>query len=105
MTEMTESDYQTTLETERYLYSWCLQKYGNIAKDTADKLATEFYVYEPPNTPLRGFVFHEYSWNWAMQKIFGYGYWLQHPEYKYPAKEYWREDNLLSAKRIGLTNR
>ncbi len=75
-----ESEYIQYLHHERHMFAWCFVAYGKSSEDDAKKLAEEFYYYEPADVgELRGLVFHDEAWHWAMLKIFGGQYWIKFP--------------------------
>lgn len=84
-------DYREYLANERHLYAWCLVVYGGLSQADADSKANEFYVEESSADPMRGLVFHDQAWHWAMLRILGEGYWLKHPESETPSPQYQAE--------------
>lgn len=96
--DWSEQDYLAYLRHERHMYAWCLHAYGNIPQEEADRLAAAFYEYEPPSKCLRGLVFHDEAWHWAMLKIFGGLYWKSHPELGNVSKEYEKESEKYKAR-------
>ncbi|WP_249999359.1 hypothetical protein [Actinoplanes sp. M2I2] len=46
----------------------------------------ERYPFEAGDVPLRGLIFHDEAWHWAMRAIHGDEYWISHPHFaKYSA--------------------
>jgi len=84
-----EKEYVEYLDHERHLFAWCLSIYGGISQADARARAEELYRYESAATgPLRGLVFHDEAWHWAMLKIFGEQYWQARPELESPSVDY-----------------
>ena len=91
-----EKEYAEYLDHERHLFAWCLVVYGGISQPVARSQAEEFYRYESATTePLRGLVFHDEAWHWAMLKIFGEQYWQARPELESPSADYRAESQRL----------
>lgn len=84
----TEDEYVDYLQRERRLFAWTLQNYGEFSPADAEREANKFYEYEPPSTEVRGLVFHDEAWHWAMLTIHGEGYWRSRPELEQPSREY-----------------
>jgi hypothetical protein len=51
-------------------------------------MAEQFYAYEAPGDPMRGLVFHDEAWHWAMLRLFGDRYWVARPDLERPSSEY-----------------
>jgi hypothetical protein len=85
--DFTESEYSDLLEEERYMFAWTLRVYGGYSAESAMRFAHDFYPYEEPGD-LRGIVFHDEAWHWAMMKIFGDFYWISYPEFDRPPSDY-----------------
>ena len=83
-----EDEYVAYLTSERRRFAWVMRRYGQLTTEQADAAASAQYPYEPADTPYRGLVFHDESWNWAMQSIHGDDYPLTHPELVWPPPEY-----------------
>jgi hypothetical protein len=86
-----EIEYREYLERERRLFAWCLVRFGGIDPETAGQKALERYPYEIPGTPYRGMIFHELSFDWAIDALFGKHYNVVRPELM-PTIEQWREE-------------
>jgi len=91
-----EEEYLKYLDTERRLYAWCLVRYGKYDEIKAKNEALEFYEYEGADEKVRGLVFHDQAWHWAMQKLHGDLYWKECPELESPSSEYEKEARNLS---------
>lgn len=85
-----ESEYLAYLQHERHMYAWCMQKHGRRDQEAALAAAHSFYQYEPPS-PLRGLVFHDEAWHWAMLELHGDTYWKLDPSLETPGAEYRKE--------------
>ena len=84
-----EKEYVEYLDHERHLFAWCLCLYGGTSQADARVRAEAFYPYESAATgSLRGLVFHDEAWHWAMLKIFGEQYWQARPELESPSVDY-----------------
>ena len=92
----TEAEYVAYLEAERHLFAWCLERYGGVSKEEAVKQALVRYPYQPAGTRLRGLIFHDQAWYWAMLHIKGQFYWMVNPELGRPSDEYDEESRGLS---------
>lgn len=95
--DFTESEYRKILEEERHMFAWTLRVYGGCSADSALQQAKEFYAYEEPSD-LRGLVFHDEAWHWAMKRLFGDYYWQDHPEFASPSLVYINESDRLGSK-------
>ncbi|MEU3710239.1 hypothetical protein [Streptomyces catenulae] len=84
----TETEYRAYLAEERRLYAWVLCRYGDRTPEEARAAALGRYPYEPAEAPLRGLVFHDEAWHWAMLTLHGEGYWRRHPELADPPAAY-----------------
>jgi hypothetical protein len=51
-------------------------------------MAEIFYVYQSPEEPYRGLVFHDEPWHGAMLEISGEHYWISNPKFAQPSNEY-----------------
>jgi hypothetical protein len=96
LAEADELAYVASLEHERHMYAWCHVRYGGVAPDIAAALASNFYIYEPPDNDNRRLVFHDQAWHWAMLGILGDGYWRGHPERETASDEYRAEARRLA---------
>ncbi|MEV5574586.1 hypothetical protein AB0L06_31515 [Spirillospora sp. NPDC052269] len=65
-----------------------MQHHGGLTPEEAEEAALEQYPYEPGGDPLRGLVFHDDAWHWAMLAIHGDRYGRKHPELVHPSPEY-----------------
>lgn len=65
-----------------------MQRYGGLTPIRAEEAALECYPYETSDALYRGLVFHDEAWHWAMLKIHGGSYWVEHPELVQPSAEY-----------------
>jgi hypothetical protein len=84
-----EREYVEYLDHERHLFAWCLSIYGGLSQPVALARAEDFYRYEPAAIgPLRGLVFHDEAWHWAMIELFGQQYWQARPELESPPADY-----------------
>lgn len=86
--EWDETEYRAYLAAERRCYIWTLRRYGDFTPAQAEAEADTVYAYEPSETPYRGLVFHDEAWHWAMTRIFGTTYTVDHPELRSPSPEY-----------------
>jgi hypothetical protein len=84
----TEQEYCAYLEAERRRYAWVLHRFGDVTPEQAEAAAAEFYYYEPGDDPLRGLVFHDEAWHWALRGILGDNYPNEHPDLVAPPPEY-----------------
>ncbi|MFF9480066.1 hypothetical protein [Streptomyces sp. NPDC014733] len=84
----TEAEYHACLAGERQLYAWVLHRYGDRTPEEAQTAALGRYPYEPAGAPLRGLIFHDEAWHWAMLTLHGECYWIRHPELAGPPPEY-----------------
>ena len=87
----TEAEYVSYLAAERHLFAWCLVRYGGVSDADAQLKALARYPYEPPGDELRGLIFHDESWHWAMLHLHGEQYWLSKPHLERPSPEYEHE--------------
>jgi hypothetical protein len=94
-----ESEYLAQLAEERHLYKWCLMKYAVIDCDSAEKESIEFYPYEETEVHIRGLVFHDEAWHWAMLRVYGENYWVKNPGLEKPSIEYENEYSRYQAER------
>ena len=76
------------LRAERTRYAWVMRTYGTMSSADADKAADLRYPYEPPRAAVRGLVFHDEAWHWAMRVLNGERYWLRYPELAEPTSAY-----------------
>ncbi len=83
-----EAEYVECLQGERRCYAWVMRRHGNLTPTEAWAAALECYPYEPSDAPYRGLVFHDEAWHWAMSKIHGVRYTVEHPELAEPSAEY-----------------
>ncbi|MEV2237543.1 hypothetical protein [Micromonospora sp. NPDC049891] len=86
--DWSEDEYVQCLQDERRRFAWVMQRYGGLSATQARVAATQRYPFEADDAPYRGLVFHDEAWRWAMLKIYGEGYWIQHPELVEPSAEY-----------------
>jgi len=84
----TEDGYVAYLNGERRRYAWVMRQYGGLTQTEADAAALAHYPYEPSDAPLRGLVFHDHAWHWAMLKIYKDLYWVKHPDLARPPAAY-----------------
>jgi hypothetical protein len=77
---------------ERRRFAWVMQRHGGLTASQAEAAALKRYPYETGDAPHRGLVFHDESWHWAMLKIHGDSYVVEHPELIQPSAEYLRLD-------------
>lgn len=97
----TEQEYLDYLEKERHMYAWCLITYEGLSPAEARDAARSFYPYEPADKYLRGMVFHDASWHWAMLRIVGEFYWLKRPDLLKRSAEYLAELEAYVARSAG----
>ncbi|WP_067470781.1 hypothetical protein [Nocardia amamiensis] len=84
-----EEEYLECLHGERRRFSWVMQRYGGLSPTRAEAAAVERYPYEEASEePHRGLIFHDEAWRWAMLKIHGERWWIDHPELSSPPDEY-----------------
>ncbi|MEV5241855.1 hypothetical protein AB0K89_22515 [Streptomyces cinnamoneus] len=83
-----EAEYVEYLQGERRAYAWVMRRYGNLTLPESWAAALECYPYEPADEPYRGLVFHDEAWHWAMGRIHGDRYVVEHPELADPPAEY-----------------
>lgn len=93
-----EQKYLAHLQHERHMYAWCLHTYGDLPQEDAIRLAEAFYEYESPSANLRGLVFHDEAWHWAMMEIVGDFYWKSRPDLASISKEYEEESERYGAR-------
>lgn len=89
-----ENEYLEYLKHERHMFAWVLRSYGSYSPADADDAAVARYPYEEPND-LRGLIFHDEAWHWAMLRIHGEAYWLANPQLEFPSQEYLDASSLL----------
>lgn len=75
-----EEEYVEYLRGERARYAWVMRTYGGMNAEDAESAAVRWYPYEAADEPLRGLVFHDEAWHWAMLSLRGEQYWARHPE-------------------------
>ncbi|WP_223807363.1 hypothetical protein [Montanilutibacter psychrotolerans] len=85
--DWTEAEYLAHLADERRMFAWVLHYYGSLSATDARDAALAFYPYEEPGD-LRGLIFHDEAWHWAMLRIHGEGYWRTRAEFLHPSQEY-----------------
>ncbi|WP_327108531.1 hypothetical protein [Nonomuraea glycinis] len=83
-----EEEYVAHLRDERRRFAWVMQRYGGLTSAEAEEAALERYPYEASGTPLRGLIFHDEAWHWAMLRIHNNRYPVDHPELANPSAEY-----------------
>jgi hypothetical protein len=84
----TEEQYAGNLRDERRRFAWVMQHYGGLTAAQAEAAALQRYPYEARDKPNRGLVFHREAWQWALRKIHGDMYWVEHPELDHPPAGY-----------------
>lgn len=94
----TEQEYLDYLESERHMYAWCLVAYAGLLPSDAREAAQSFYPYEPAGKHLRGLVFHDHAWHWAMLRIVGESYWVKRPDLLEWSAEYRAESDAYDAR-------
>ena len=94
MSAWPEDDYVRYLEAERELLARTLIRCGDFSEE-ARQYALNHYPYEPADKKLRGSVFHNISWHWAMMELHGDRYWLDHPHLARPDALYQKESREL----------
>ena len=65
-----------------------MRRYGGMALDESWAAALHCYPYEPSDEPYRALVFHDEAWHWAMLRLHGERYPVEHPELLQPPDEY-----------------
>ena len=85
--DWTETEYLEHLARERRMFAWVLRSYGSFSAADAHDAALARYPYEEPRD-LRGLIFHDEAWHWAMLHLHGEDYWLAHPQLGSPSREY-----------------
>ncbi|WP_057919664.1 hypothetical protein [Lysobacter antibioticus] len=85
--DWTEAEYFAYLAHERRMFAWVLHYYGSLSATNARDAALAFYPYEEPGD-LRGLIFHDEAWHWAMLRIYGERYWQTYPKFQHPTQEY-----------------
>jgi hypothetical protein len=90
-----ESEYLESLNYDRHMFAWCLVAFGKVPGPIARSRAEAFYPYESTTAELRGLVFHDEAWHWAMLQILGEQYWRERPELKYPSADYQAESQRI----------
>ncbi|MEU1311900.1 hypothetical protein ABZ419_23815 [Streptomyces cinnamoneus] len=83
-----EAKYVACLQGERRCYAWVMRRYGKLTLTESWAAALKCYPYEPADEPFRGLVFHDEAWHWAMSRIHGSRYTVEHPELAVPPAEY-----------------
>ncbi|WP_216896449.1 hypothetical protein [Nocardia alni] len=83
-----EDEYVEYLEGERLCFAWVMQRYGGLPAARARADALELYPYEAADEPYRGMIFHDLAWHYAMERIHGREYAIEHPELRNPPAEY-----------------
>lgn len=83
-----EEEYVECLVGERRRFAWVMRRHGGLSAAQADAAALERYPYEDGDKPYRGLIFHDESWHWAMMKIHGESYSVEHPELVQPCAGY-----------------
>ena len=83
-----ENEYIRYLDAERRAFAWVMTAYGDMAPPQAVAAALERYPYEPPDSPHRGLIFHDEAWHWAMLRIHGETYMIEHPDLAVPPAAY-----------------
>ncbi|MFF9984708.1 hypothetical protein [Streptomyces erythrochromogenes] len=83
-----ETEYLDYLQSERRRYAWVMQHLGGLPPEEAAEAALTFYPYQSAEVPLRGLVFHDEAWHWAMLMIHGDRYVVDHPELIHPSHDY-----------------
>jgi hypothetical protein len=83
-----EEEYVSYLRAERRCFAWVLQRHGGFTPSEAEAAALERYPYETSSDKYRGLIFHHEAWRWAMLRIHGEGYTIEHPELARPSPEY-----------------
>ncbi|WP_410818295.1 hypothetical protein [Micromonospora sp. 050-3] len=86
--DWSEDEYVQYLHDERRRFAWVMQRYGGLSATQAETAAVQHYPFEASDAPYRGLVFHDEAWHWAMLKIYGERYWIQHPELAETRAEY-----------------
>ncbi|MBW8801567.1 MAG: hypothetical protein JF597_50970 [Streptomyces sp.] len=84
----TEAEYLDLLRSERRAYAWVMRHHGGMSLPESWAAALDCYPYEPADEPHRGLVFHDEAWHWAMSRIHGHRYPVEHPELADPSPEY-----------------
>lgn len=88
MADWSDDEYVQYLQDERRRFAWVMQRYGSLNATQAEAAAVDRYPFEANDAPYRELVFHDQAWHWAMLKIHGDLYWIQHPELLKPPAEY-----------------
>ncbi|MER7823051.1 hypothetical protein ABTX85_10855 [Streptomyces sp. NPDC096097] len=83
-----EEEYLDCLRSERRGYAWVMHRHGGLTQEESMEAALECYPYEPAGDPLRGLVFHDEAWHWAMRAIHGDAYVVDRPELARPSPAY-----------------
>ncbi|MFI9556015.1 hypothetical protein [Nonomuraea endophytica] len=84
----TEDEYVAQLRDERRRFTWVIRQHGGLVPAAAEEAALQRYPYEAEGTPYRGMIFHDEAWHWAMLKIYGDNYVVDHPELGTPSADY-----------------
>lgn len=93
-----EREYLSYLESERHLFAWCLVEYDGMAWEAAQQQACDFYRYQQPGDALRGSLFQDSAWHWAMLHVVGEQYWKKRLELAHPSERFRAEAQALEAK-------
>ncbi|MFI9552094.1 hypothetical protein [Nonomuraea endophytica] len=83
-----EDDYAACLQDERRRFTWVMRQHGGLTLAAAEEAALQRYPYEADGMPHRGMIFHDEAWHWAMLKIYGGNYTIDHPELAMPSADY-----------------
>ncbi|WP_327733149.1 hypothetical protein OG749_04040 [Streptomyces nojiriensis] len=83
-----EEEYLDCLRSERRGYAWVMRHHGGLTHEEAWEAALKWYPYEPDGDPLRGLVFHDEAWHWAMLAVHGAGYVVERPDLVHPSPAY-----------------
>ncbi|MFD6914356.1 hypothetical protein ACFWB2_12045 [Streptomyces virginiae] len=83
-----EEQYLDCLRSERRGYAWVMRHHGGRTHEEAEEAALECYPYEPAGDPLRGLVFHDEAWHWAIRAIHGAAYVVDRPDLVDPSPAY-----------------
>lgn len=86
--DWSEEEYVDYLAGERRCFAWVMRRHGGLTEIQAEAAALERYPYQANDEPYRGLVFHDEAWHWAMRKIYGDSYVVQHPKLVEPSAEY-----------------
>ncbi|WP_328792458.1 MULTISPECIES: hypothetical protein [unclassified Streptomyces] len=83
-----EEEYLDCLRSERRGYAWVMRHHGGLTHEDAWEAALTCYPHEPDGDPLRGLVFHDEAWHWAMLAVHGAGYVVERPDLVHPSPAY-----------------